>query len=87
MRYNLAYANSSYEESIRRSRVEAQRVEHELHKAELERQAERNRQAELERQGRKFMSCSDCQELGQQVSWLLIGYTRVNNQSETRSVS
>ena len=31
---------------------------------------------------RKFMSCSHCQELCQQESWLLIGWTRVNNQSE-----
>ena len=29
---------------------------------------------------RKFMTCSHCQELGQQASWLLIGCTRVNNQ-------
>ena len=28
-----------------------------------------------------------CQELCQQASWLLIGYTRVNNQSEARSES
>ena len=35
-------------------------------------------------QGRKFMSCSHCQELGQQASWLLIGCTRVNSQSEAR---
>ena len=33
---------------------------------------------------RKFMSCTHCQEWGQQASWLLIGYTRVNNQSEAR---
>ena len=33
----------------------------------------------------KFVSCSHCQELGQQAGWLLIGYTRVNNQSEVRS--
>ena len=32
-----------------------------------------------------FLSCS--QELCQQVSWLLIGYTRVNNQSEARTAS
>ena len=38
-------------------------------------------------QGWKFMSCSQCQELCQQVSWLLIGCTRVNNQSESRSAS
>ena len=37
-----------------------------------------------EYQGWKFMSCSQCQDLGQQASWLLIGYTRVNNQSEAR---
>ena len=30
----------------------------------------------------KFMSCSHCQELRQQTRWLLIGCTRVNNQSE-----
>ena len=33
-------------------------------------------------QGWKFMSCSHCQELCQQTSWLLIGCKRVNNQSE-----
>ena len=38
-------------------------------------------------QGWKFMSCRHCQELGQQASWPLIGYTRVNNQSEARSAS
>ena len=38
-------------------------------------------------QGWKFMSYSHCQELGQQASWLLIGCTRVNNQSEARSAS
>ena len=38
-------------------------------------------------QGWKFMSCSHCQELGQQASWLLTGYTRVNNQSEAKIVS
>ena len=27
--------------------------------------------------GWKFMSCSHCQELGQQAGWLLIGYIRV----------
>ena len=32
-------------------------------------------------------SCSHCQELGQQASWLLIGCTRVNNQSEARLAS
>ena len=37
-------------------------------------------------QGWKFMSRSHGQELGQQASWLLIGYTRVNNQSEARKV-
>ena len=42
-----------------------------------------------ENQGWKFMSCiSHCQELCQQASLLLIGWTRVNNQSEAcRSVS
>ena len=29
-------------------------------------------------QGWKFMSSSHCQELGQQASWLLIGYTTTN---------
>ena len=38
-------------------------------------------------QGWKFMNCIHCQELGQQASWLLIGCTRVNNQSRARSVS
>ena len=38
-------------------------------------------------QGWKFMSCSHCQELCQQASWLLIGCTRVNNQPEARSAS
>ena len=38
------------------------------------------------RQGWKFMSCCHCQELCQQASWLLIGCTRGNNQSEARSV-
>ena len=38
-------------------------------------------------QGWKFVSCSHCQELCQQVSWLLIGCTKVNNQSEPRSLS
>ena len=28
-------------------------------------------------QGWKLMSCSHCQEMDQQASWLLIGYTRV----------
>ena len=37
--------------------------------------------------GWKFMSCRHCQELCQPSSWLLIGSTRVNNQSEARSVS
>ena len=32
-------------------------------------------------QGWKFMSCSNCQELGKQANLLLIGCTRVNNQS------
>ena len=32
-------------------------------------------------QGWKFTSCCHCQDLAQQASWLLIGYTRVNNQS------
>ena len=36
-------------------------------------------------QGWKFMSCSHCQEVCQQVSWLLIGCTKVNNQSKARS--
>ena len=40
-----------------------------------------------ENQGWKSMSCSHCQELCQQASWLLIGCTRVNNQSEARSAS
>ena len=35
-------------------------------------------------QGWKFMSCSQCQELGQQANWLLIGCTRGNDQSEAR---
>ena len=34
--------------------------------------------------GWKFMSCSYCQDLCHQASWLLIGYTRENNQSEAR---
>ena len=33
------------------------------------------------------MSCSHCQELCQQASWLLIGCRRVNNQSEARTAS
>ena len=33
-------------------------------------------------QGWKFMSC--CQEMCQQASWLLIGCTRVDNQSEAQ---
>ena len=36
-------------------------------------------------QGWKLMCCSHCQGLCQQASWLLIGCTRVNNQSEARS--
>ena len=32
--------------------------------------------------GWKFMSCSHCQELGQQASWLVIGCTRVNNSNQ-----
>ena len=32
--------------------------------------------------GRKLISCSRGQELGQHASWLLIGYTRENSQSE-----
>ena len=38
-------------------------------------------------QGWKFMSCSHCQEVGQQASWPLIGCTRVNVQLEARSAS
>ena len=38
-------------------------------------------------QGWKFMNCSHCQELCQQASWLLIGCTRVNHQSEARSAN
>ena len=38
-------------------------------------------------QGRNFLSCSHCQKLRQQASWLLIGCTRVNNQSEVRLAS
>ena len=33
-------------------------------------------------QERKFMSCSHCQELCQQASWLLIGCTRVQTTSQ-----
>ena len=39
------------------------------------------------KQGWKFMSCSRCQEFGQQASWLLIGYTRATNRSEARPTS
>ena len=40
------------------------------------------------KQGWKLMRLSHCQELGQQASLLLIGYTRVNNiQSDARSES
>ena len=38
-------------------------------------------------QGWQFMSCSHCQELCQPAIWLLIGCTRVNNQSEARTAS
>ena len=38
-------------------------------------------------QGRNLLSCSHCQELCQQASWLLIGSPRVNNQSKARKVS
>ena len=38
-------------------------------------------------QGLTFLSCSHCQELCQQASWLLIGCTRVNNQLEARTAS
>ena len=38
-------------------------------------------------QGWKFLSSSQCQELGQHVKLLLIGYKRVNNQSIARSAS
>ena len=38
-------------------------------------------------QGWNFVSCSHCQELCQPASWLLIGCTIVNNQSEARSES
>ena len=38
-------------------------------------------------QGRKLLSCSHCQGLGQQASWLLIGFSSVNDQSEARSAS
>ena len=34
------------------------------------------RPAPADHQGWKFMSCSHCQELGQQANWLLIGCTR-----------
>ena len=37
--------------------------------------------------GWKFMSCGHCQELCQQVSWLLIGGSSEYNQSEPRSAS
>ena len=37
--------------------------------------------------GRKLMNWGHCQELCQQACRLLIGYTRVNNQSEVRSTS
>ena len=46
-----------------------------------------NKAALMDVQGWKFMSCGHCQEKGQQASWLLIGCTRVNNQSEARSAS
>ena len=36
---------------------------------------------------RKFMSFSHCQELCQHARWLLIGCTRMNNQSEVRTAS
>ena len=36
---------------------------------------------------RKLVSCSHGQELGQHVTWHLIGCTRVNNQSEARTTS
>ena len=42
---------------------------------------------DLHTQGWKCMSCSHCQEFCQQASWLLIGYTRVNSQSEVISAS
>ena len=38
-------------------------------------------------QGQKFLSCSHCHELCQQVIWLLVGCSRVNNQSEARTAS
>ena len=38
-------------------------------------------------QGWIFMSCSHCQEWCQQASWLMIGCTKVNDQSEARTVS
>ena len=38
-------------------------------------------------QGWKLMSCTHCQELGQQASWLLNGCTRVNNKSEAMKAS
>ena len=38
-------------------------------------------------QGWKFMSCSHCQEFCQQADWLLIGCTRVINESDARSAS
>ena len=39
-------------------------------------------------QGRKLLSCSHCQSLGQQASWRLIDCIRVNiNQLEARSAS
>ena len=41
--------------------------------------------ARREDQGRKLLNSSHCQELCQQAGWLLIGYIRVNNQSEARS--
>ena len=40
---------------------------------------------EFANQGWKFMTSSHCQELGQQARLLLIGCTRVNNQSEART--
>ena len=37
--------------------------------------------------GWKFLSCSHFQEFCQQANWLLMGYTRVNNQSGARTAS
>ena len=78
---------SALETKIRGFETVIDDISSQLDKREKAMQAARRRNERklTDLQGRKFMSCSHFQELCQQASWLLIGYTRVNNQSAARS--